>query len=221
MASAEEALTRLRALATEKDRANLARFGIAARNPLGVSMKNIQAVARDLGRSHELALALWATDCYEARLLAAYVDEPPRVTEAQMDAWCAEFDNWSVCDTQCFVLFDRTPLAWSKVEEWGRREEEYVKRAGFALLASLCGHDKKSGDGPFLASLPLIETEAADDRAMVQKGVSWALRSLGRRGPAVGKAALTLAGRLAQSGHAGARWVGRDAARDLAKRVKA
>jgi 3-methyladenine DNA glycosylase AlkD len=215
----EQALAWLEEASTQHDRENLVRFGIKARQAVGVSMANIQAIAKRLGRSHELAAALWATGVYEARMLTAFVDEPDRVTGAQMDQWCSEFDNWGICDTLCFCLFDRTPHAWAKVFEWGAREEEFIKRAGFALLASLAGHDKKSGDEPFLASLPLIEKAAFDDRNFVKKGVSWALRGLGRRGPAVCDAALAVARRLAESTDPGARWVGKDAVKDLTKRA--
>ncbi|MBN9663409.1 MAG: DNA alkylation repair protein [Acidobacteria bacterium] len=215
----EQALAWLQEASTPHDRENLVRFGINAKQALGVSMANIQSIAKRLGRSHELAAALWATGIYEARMLAAFVDEPARVTPDQMDRWCRDFDNWGICDTLCFCLFDRTPHAWTKVAEWGAREEEFIKRAGFALLASLAGHDKKSGDEPFLASLPLIEKAAFDDRNFVKKGVSWALRGLGRRGSAVCEAALVVARRLAESTHPGARWVGKDAVKDLTKRA--
>lgn len=215
-----QALVWLRECKTPKDLANLTRFGIAASHAFGVSMANIQAVARRLGRDHDLALALWATGCYEARLLTAYVDEPAKVTPGQMDAWCRDFDNWGVCDTLCFCLFDRTPHAWTKVAEWSACDQEFMKRAGFALLASLTGHDKRSSDAPFLASLAMIERGAHDHRHFVKKGVSWALRGMGRRSPAVGEAALALARRLAGSPHPAARWVGKDAVRDLTKRLK-
>ncbi len=217
----EQALAWLEEASTPRDRENLVRFGINAKEALGVSMANIQAIAKRLGRSHELASALWATGVYEARMLTAFVDDPARVTPAQMDRWCRDFDNWGICDTLCFCLFDRTPHAWAKVAQWGARDEEFIKRAGFALLASLAGHDKSSGDEPFLASLPLIEKAAFDERNFVKKGVSWALRGLGRRGPAVCQAALVVARRLADSAHPGARWVGRDALRDLTKRALA
>ncbi len=193
------------------------RYGIIAPKAFGVPVGVIQQLAKRLGRSHELAAALWATGWYEARMLTAYVDEPERVTAAQMDRWARQFDNWGICDTLCFCLFDRTPHAWKKVEQWSRRDEEFVKRAAFALLASLAGHDRTSGDEPFLRSLGLIERAATDERNFVRKGVSWALRSMGRRGPAVRAAALELAGRLAASADRTARSVGKEGLRDLAK----
>jgi 3-methyladenine DNA glycosylase AlkD len=180
-------------------------------------MRLIQELGKRLGRDHRLAAALWATGWYEARTLAAYVDEPERVTAAQMDRWVRECDNWAICDTLSFCLFDRTPHAWRKVEQWSRRREEFVKRTAFALLASLALHDKHTGDGRFLKSLALIERAAPDERNFVKKGVSWALRSVGRRSRAVHAAAVETARRLAESSEPAARWVGRDGLRDLTK----
>ena len=194
----------------------LTRYGITAPKAYGVSMAMIQQLAKRLGRDHRLAAALWATGWYEARLLAAFVDEPERVTSAQMDRWARDFDNWGICDTACFKLFDRSPHAWSKVAPWCARREEFVRRAGFALLACLALHDKGAADKAFLATLPLIERAATDDRNFVKKGVSWALRAIGGRNPGLQAAAVALAERLSASDHASARWLGKDALRGLA-----
>ena len=211
----EAALSSLEQMSTRRDRENLARFGITASKAFGVSMANMQMLAKRLGRSHELAAALWDTGWYEARMLTAFVDEPARVTPAQMDRWCRDFDNWGICDTVCFHLFDRTPHAWAKVEQWGGKRDEFVKRAAFALLACLALHDKSTGDERFARCLPLIERAAADDRNFVKKGVSWALRLVGRRNAALNAAAVEVARRLADSPHAAARWVGRGALKEL------
>ena len=213
----EQALAWLEEKATEHDRANLKRFGIDAPNAIGVSMANIQQIAKRLGRSHSLATALWATGVYEARLLTAFVDEPQKVTAAQMDQWCRDFDNWAVVDTLCFKLFDQTPHAWAKVALWSRKKDEFGKRAAFALLASLALHDKRTGNPPFLATLRLIEEAATDERNFVKKGVSWALRSIGRRNAELRAPALDLCERLAASADPTARWIGKDALRDLKK----
>ena len=138
--------SRSRRYATPHDLANLQRFGITSANALGVSMANVQKVARAIGRDHATAEALWTSGVYEARLLAAYVDEPAEVTVAQMDRWCRDFDSWGVCDTLCFVLFDRTPHAWRCIDRWARGRPEFVRRAAFALMASLAVHDKASAD---------------------------------------------------------------------------
>jgi 3-methyladenine DNA glycosylase AlkD len=211
----ESVLASLEQLSTQRDRDNLARFGIAATNPLGVSMSNIQSLAKRIGQSHELAAALWDTNVYEARLLTSFVDEPERVTAAQMDRWCRDFDNWGICDTVCFKLFDRTPHAWKKVAQWSGKSEEFVKRAAFALLASLAAHDKTATDQQFLDSLPLIERAATDDRNFVKKGVSWALRAVGRRNATINAAAVIVSKRLAASTEPAARWIGKGAVKEL------
>jgi 3-methyladenine DNA glycosylase AlkD len=208
-------LLALEKLSTARDLANLTRFGITAARPFGVSMANLKVLAKRLGPNHDLAAELWDTGRYEARMLATLVDEPARVTPAQMERWCRDFDNWGICDTACFVLFDRTPHAWAKVTEWSGRRREFEKRAAFALLACLALHDKAAADGPFLEGLRLIEQAAADDRNFVKKGVSWAIRLIGRRNLALNAAAVTVARRLSVSGDAAARWVGKGALKEL------
>ena len=209
------ALLALEELSTARDLANLTRFGITAAKPFGVSMANLKSLAKQLGPNHDLASKLWDTGRYEARMLATLVDEPARVTPAQMERWCRDFDNWGICDTACFVLFDRTPHAWAKVTEWSGRRREFEKRAAFALLACLALHDKDAADGPFLEGLRLIEQAAADDRNFVKKGVSWAIRLIGRRNVALNAAAVTVARRLSVSDDGAARWVGKGALKEL------
>ena len=143
---------------------------------------------------------MWESGWYEARLLAALVGDPQRVTRRQMNAWAASFENWGDCDTVCFKLFDRTPFAWEKARQWAASPREFVKRAGFVLMACLALHDKAAPDEPFLAFLPLIEKGARDERNFVMKGVSWALRAIGRRSTPLNAAALGVARRLAAVG---------------------
>jgi 3-methyladenine DNA glycosylase AlkD len=214
---AQSALTWLKRNSTKATRDGMARYGIPSDNALGVSVANIRVLAKRLGRNHELAAALWETGVYEARMLTSFVDEPERVTPAQMERWCRDFDNWAICDTLCFHLFDRTPHAWHMVAKWCNRREEFVKRAAFALLASLAVHDKRAADAPFAESLHFIERAATDERNFVKKGVSWALRTIGRRNLALNAAAVTVARRLAESRQATARWVGKDALRELTR----
>jgi 3-methyladenine DNA glycosylase AlkD len=193
----------------------MARYGIVAPRVFGVSMGTMQSLAKRIGKDHALALALWETGWYEARILATMVDDPERVTRRQMDQWTAAFDNWAICDTACFHLFDRTPFAWEKARRWCRSPREFVRRAGFALMAVLAGHDKTATDAQFRALFPLIEEGAGDERNFVKKGVSWALRRIGRRNRALNTASVTVARRLAASPVASARWVGKDALREL------
>ena len=197
-------------------REGMARYGIPSDNASGVSVGDIRDLGKRLGRDHELALALWETGSYEARMLTPFIDEPDRVTSAQMDRWCRDFDSWAICDALCFHLFDKTPHAWQKIVKWSNHRDEFVKRAAFALLASVALHDKTVPDGRFLKSFALIERAAIDERNFVKKAVSWALRGIGKRNVALHSAAVKLARRLADSPHPAARWTARDALRDLA-----
>ena len=206
----------LKRLGAKKTRDAMARYAIPPDNAFGVTVGQIQKVAKPLGRDHGLALALWESGWYEARMLASYVDEPARVTAAQMDRWCRDFDNWGICDTVCFVLFDKSPHAWSRVSRWAVRRAEFEKRAAFALLWGLTVHDRSSGDEPFIGSLPLVERAASDERHFVKKAVNMALRAVGKRSAPLNVAARHVAQRLSDSSNDAARWVGRDALRELA-----
>jgi 3-methyladenine DNA glycosylase AlkD len=211
-----EVLSELEGLGVKKLRdAMKDRYGILAKKAWGVPMNAVQRLAKRLGRDHDLALALWETGWFEARILCAFVDDPALVTPAQMDRWAASFENWGECDTICFALFDRSPHAWKKVAPWSRRREEYVKRAAFALIASLALHDKRADDAKFARCLPLIERAATDERNFVKKGVSWALRVVGRRNAALNAAAIETSRRLAASEDPTARWIGRTALKEL------
>lgn len=211
----QSALTWLKRHATKHTREGMARYAIPSDNALGVSVADIRVLAKRLGRNHDLAAALWKTGIYEARMLTSFVDEPDRVTAAQMDRWCRDFDNWAICDTLCFHLFDRTPFAWEKARKWSASPHEFVKRAAFALIASLAVHDKAAAGPRFLTFLPLIEQGARDERNFVKKAVNWALRTIGKRDLALNAAALAVANRLVQSKEASCRWVGKDALREL------
>ena len=200
---------------SKRNRDGMARYGIVADKVFGVSVGDLRRYAKRLGRSHELAAALWDSGWYEARMLAAFVDDPALVTSRQMDQWCRGFNNWAICDTHCFVLFDRTPYAWRKIDAWARRKDEFVRRAAFALLASLTVHDKRADDERFLHGLRLVEAAASDERNFVKKAVNWALRSIGKRNLALHAAAVGVAERLARSTNAAPRWIGKDALREL------
>jgi len=211
----DDAIAWLRSHATKATRDGMARYNVPSDKAFGVSMKNIQLLAKQLGRDHALAAALWETGWYEARMLTAFVDEPERVTSAQMDRWSRQFDNWAICDTLAFALWDRTPHAWTKVEQWAGRREEFIKRTAFALLWSLTVHDKEATDKQFLRGLALIEQAAADDRNFVMKAVNMALRAIGKRNAALNAAAAKTATRLAVSSDASAKWVGKHALREI------
>ena len=215
--SVDDVAAWLKKAGSKKVRDGMARYGLPSEHAVGVSVGALKQYAKKIGRDHDLANALWQTGIYEARLLAAFVGEPARVTSAEMNRWCRDFDNWGVVDTVCFHLFDRTPHAFDKVAKWASRRDEFVRRAGFALLASLALHDKKTGDASFAKCLPLIERVADDDRNFVKKSASWALRGIGRRSPALHKSSLVLAQKLAAAPDPARRWLGKDVLRDLTK----
>ena len=212
---AQGAVAWLKRHGTKATRDGMARYAIPSDEAFGVTVGTLRSYAKRLGRDHELAGALWTARWYEARMLACFVDDPALVTPAQMDRWCRDFDNWAICDTACFALFDRSPHAWKKVDAWAPRKEEFTRRAAFALLASLSVHDKKAPDAPFLRGLRLIERTAADERNFVKKAVNWALRSIGKRNAALNAASVKVARTLAASSKPAARWVGKDALREL------
>ena len=200
---------------TPRNVEGMARYGIRSAKVFGVSMTMMRPQVRRLGHDHTLARRLWATGWLEARFLASFVDEPSRVTPAQMDRWARAFDNWAVCDSVCLHLFNRAPGAWAKAREWSGRDEEFVKRAGFALMAGLAIHDKAAPDAAFVRLFPLIERGARDDRNFVKKAVNWALRQIGKRNAALTRAAIAAATRLAAREERSARWTGKDALREL------
>jgi 3-methyladenine DNA glycosylase AlkD/uncharacterized protein YdhG (YjbR/CyaY superfamily) len=211
----DSVLAALKRLSSKKVRDGMSRFAIPNENALGVPVGDMRKLAKKVGRNQELAAALWKTNVYEARMMAAFVGEAEKVTPQQMDQWSDEFDSWAICDTVCFALFDRAPAAWDKVNEWAIRKEEFVKRAAFTLLASKVAHDKQADDANFMEGLQLIEAAAEDERNFVKKGVNWALRCVGKCKPSLHAAAVGVAERLAASSVASARWIGKDALREL------
>ena len=213
--TAEEVLARLAALGDPSRLPGMARYGIATDHAYGVTIPELRTLARELGRGHVLAAALWETGAHEARILASMVDEPALVDDAQFEHWAAGFDSWDLCDQACANLFGRTPLAWTKAPEWTARPEPLVKRAGFALIAALAVGDERSSDERFAELLPLLARYADDDRPLVRKGASWALRQIGKRSPALNATAIETALSLKGGESRGARWVGSDALREL------
>jgi len=194
----------------------MARFGITGERRLGLSMPSMRCVAKTLGRDHTLALELWATGIPDAQIVAGMVAEPARLTAGQMDAWAGSFNSWDVCDQVCGSAFLASPLAWHKVTEWAGRPEEFVRRAAFALLATLAVHDKAASNEDFIATLELIEAAAGDDRNFVKKAVNWALRNIGKRNLMLNAAAIGAAQRIRAQGSRPARWIAADALRELA-----
>jgi len=217
--SVAEAMRWLEQHATKKTRDGMARFGIPSTNALGVTVGEMRKYAKTIGKDHALAERLWKTGVYEGRFMAAFVDDPAAVTPAQMEKWAGDFDNWAVCDTVCFALFDRTRHAWRKVHAWAGARPEFKRRGAFALLWALSVHDKQAPDASFLACLPLLEAGALDERDYAKKGVDMALRTLGKRNPTLRRAAIELATHLRDSNQGAQAWVGRSTLRELAARA--
>ena len=210
-------LAQLRRLARPDQLEGMARYGMSREGRLGISIPTLRRIAKQAGKDHRLALDLWKSGVAEARIVASMVDEPERVTAAQMDRWVRHLNSWDVCDQVCANLFDKTPHAWTKARKWARRDEEYVRRAGFALMAYLAWHDKAASDVAFLRFFPSIRRGALDERNFVRKAVSWALRNIGKRNARLRAAAMREASALRNLDSKAARWVGADAVRELVK----
>jgi 3-methyladenine DNA glycosylase AlkD len=215
---AEEVLARLRGLAVPSRLTGMARYGIATDSALGVTVGELRTLAREIGRDHGLAAELWDSGVHEARILASLVDDPALVDEAQFERWALGFDSWDLCDQVCQNLFRRAGPAWTKAVEWTGREELFVKRAGFALMAGLAVADKRADDARFAAFLGPLAAGADDDRDLVRKGASWALRQMGKRSPGLRARAVETALAMRDGGR-GARWVGGDVLRELDRRT--
>ena len=210
-----EIIRKLRSLGSEKDRKGMARFGIKTKNAFGISVVELRKLAKRVGTDHRLAQDLWKSRYHEARLLASFIDDPDEVTEAQMERWVRAFDSWDVCDQCCGFLFDKTIHARTKALQWSRRKEEFVKRAGFVLMAALSVHAKELNDDVFLKFLPRIIAESDDERNFVKKAVNWALRQIGKRNRRLNKRAITTARKIAKLGTRSAKWIAADALREL------
>ncbi len=211
---AKRIVAELKAAGTAANRAGMARYGIIG-TVAGVSLSAMKPIARRYGRDHALAAALWQSGLHEARIMACDLDEPAKVTPQQMDQWAADFDNWALTDGACLHLFVKTPFVEDKIRQWAEDEREYVRRAAFSLLACYTVHGKAIPDKVFAGFLELVERHATDPRNFVRKSVNWALRQIGKHSQALHRPALALAGRLAASGDKSARWIGRDAVKEL------
>ena len=219
MATAAKIVAELKTAGTAENRAGMARFGITG-NTAGVSLAAMKPIAKRYHRDHVLAAALWRSDLHEARIMACDLDEPAKVTANQMDAWAADFDNWALCDGACLHLFVKTPFVEPKIRQWAEDEREFVRRAAFSLIAVYTVHGKAIPDKVFAGFLDLVERHATDPRNFVRKSVNWALRQIGKHSIALHRPALALARRLADSDNRSARWIGKDAVRELTDPVQ-
>ncbi len=193
----------------------MVRFGISADNTLGVSVPILREMAKTIGKDHALALELWESGIHEARLLAGFIGEPEKTTKNQMNAWVADFDSWDICDQICSNLFDKTEFAYEMAFKWTADKREYVRRAGFVMMAALSVHDKKIDDKTFLKFFPLIEKYSTDERNFVRKAVNWALRQIGKRSLMLNRQAVIIGKKLEKLDSRSARWIAKDALREL------
>jgi len=210
-----ETIHRLKSLANPENVKGMARFGINSDNTLGVSVREVEKIAKAAGRDHALANQLWESGIHEARILACMVDDPKQLAPEQMEKWVLDFDSWDICDECCSHLFDRSPAAWEKAVSWSTREETFVKRAGFVLMAVFAVHDKKAPDAKFISLLPFIKNGATDERNFVKKAVNWALRQIGKRNLVLNGEAIKTAQEIAGIDSKSARWIASDAIREL------
>lgn len=210
-----EVIDHLKQKADATYHAGMARFGIANEKALGVKIPEVRALAKLIKKDHVLAQQLWATGIHEARILASMIDDPKLVTPNQIDAWTSDFSSWDICDQACGNLFDRTPYAIDKALEFSKHEEEFVKRAGFVLMAGMAVHDKKADDLVFIRFFPVIEREARDERNFVKKAVNWALRQIGKRNGTLRPLAIQCAERILLQDSKSAKWIAGDALREL------
>ena len=209
-------LDQLHALANSKSLPGMARFGIeTSGGRLGISIPNLRKIAKDTGKDHALALTLWDTAIPEARILATMIDDPAQVTSAQMNTWVRDLNSWDICDQACSNLFDKTPFAWEKISEWAADESEFVRRAGYVMIACLAVHDKSAPDEAFIDTFPVITAGATDPRNFVKKAVNWAVRGIGKRSQPLNKAAIILSKEILAINDTTARWIARDALREL------
>ncbi len=211
----EQILFQLQGMANPHNVAGMVRYGINSHGTLGISIYTLRPIAKEIGKNHSLALELWDSGIHEARILAAFIDDPASVDPAQMDQWALDFDSWDVCDQVCTSLFDQTPFAYQKAYEWSEHPDEFVKRGGFTLMAGLAVHDKKADNEKMASFLPVIAREAGDHRNFVKKAVNWALRNIGKRNLVLNAMAIETAKQIAQSDSRVAHWVASDALREL------
>ena len=211
----EQIIGELESLSNPEDVKGRAQFGINSSKAYGVRMPEVRRIAKKAGKNHELAERLWKHGYSETRIMASMVEDPKLVSEDQMEKWAVEFDSWDVCDQCCINLFRKTPFARKKVFEWSMRDEEFVKRSAFALIATLAVHDKKADDSKFEEFFPIIVREVYDERNFVKKAVNWALRQIGKRNVNLNKKTLEVAEKISKIDSKSAKWIAKDALREL------
>lgn len=215
MASVQQVMKKLKAKAKPENVDGMAKFGMTADKRLGVSVPDMRKIAKEIGKDHKLSLELWKTGIPEARIVAGMIGDPERLTEKQMESWVKGFDSWDVCDQVCMNLFEKSPMVMKKIHDWSEREEEFVKRTAYALIACLAWHDKEAKDEKFIKLFPVIKRGATDDRNFVKKAVNWALRNIGKKNLNLNKAAIKTAKEIQKIDAKSSRWIASNAIREL------
>ncbi|HDQ60051.1 MAG TPA: DNA alkylation repair protein [Candidatus Woesearchaeota archaeon] len=218
MRTVESILKQIKKKSRKKNKEGMARFGINAADAYGTSVWELRRIAKTIPKSRRLAEDLWDSKVHEARILACLIDEPDKVTESQMDKWAGDFDSWDLCDQCCLNLWDKTEFAYKKAKEWVKSEQEFVRRAGFVMMAVLAVHDKKVPDTSFEQFFPLIKKYSTDERNFVKKAVNWALRQIGKRSKALNKKAVNVAEQIKKLNTPTSKWIANDALRELKSR---
>jgi 3-methyladenine DNA glycosylase AlkD len=218
--TSKEVILHLKKSSNPKDREGMARFGINPKYALGVRVPVLRDLAKKIGKNHNLAKELWNSKIHEARILAGMIDDSKELSEKQMEEWVKEFNSWDLCDQCCMNLFDKNILAWKKAVEWAAIKEEFIRRAGFALMACLAVHDKEAKDRDFIKFFPVIKKYSVDDRNFVKKAVNWALRQIGKRNVNLNKKAIQLAKEIYSAKWAtkSAKWIASDAIKELSNK---
>lgn len=213
--TSDQIISELKKLKNQRNINGMARFGINPDSALGISIPHLRKTAKEIGKDHKLASELWNCGIHEARILATMIDDPTKVSKSQMNRWVKDFNSWDLCDQCCNNLFGKTPFAIEKSFDWVEREEEFVKRAGFVLMAVLAVHNNKMSDEEFIAYFPIIEQHSMDERNFVRKAVNWSLRQIGKRNVNLNKEAVHLCKKMTLSNSKSAKWIANDALREL------
>lgn len=217
--TADQIIKLLSSKRNEHNRSGMSRFGINVDKAFGISVTELRKLAKEIGKDHKLAIELWESGYHEARILATLIDDWKQVTEKQMDKWVNQFDSWDICDLCCNNLFRYTPFAYSKVYEWSNTEKEFVKRAGFVMIAVLSVHDKKADDEIFSEFLELIKQKSDDERNFVKKAVNWALRQIGKRNKSLNKSAIKAAKEILLYKTIAGNWIAKNALREIESEI--
>lgn len=215
METVEEVMQELQSKAKPDQIEGMAKFAIVGDQRMGVSVPDMRKIAKAVGKNHQLALDLWDTGVPEGMIVAGMISEPDKLTDEQMEDWVADINSWDICDQVCMNLFEKSPLAEKKIFEWSDREEEFVKRTSYALIACLAWHDKEAGDEEFIKYFPIIVAGSTDERNFVKKAVNWALRNIGKRNQNLNEQAILCARQIHEIDSKSARWIASNARREL------